>query len=654
MATIEEILNAEMPENVDTGITSLVDEEVNLLKEESGFTRWAQYSAASSFMGLAQTLEDLGLGIDFDEEEALKYRDLAEVAGEDNPIASLAGGLIGSTVDVVGGGFAGAAIKGLGRITGALGKQGWNNLVTQGMAGGAVGGFLEPILTNEDSVATNVALGTGLGGVLGGGAAVVQRMLRPDVPTPTATQPDTQLALPAPQQPVALLPSPEVATPRLPFQPDPTGKPATAGGVIPMAQDATGLPVARVGSAEAPVIAGQQPLGLPRLEASPTPRPVTHTKDDSLEALQEVRNKLIKITDEADAPSPKTVAKARSEVTKGNGQIEAWKNQKPSKENDAKIKREEKRLEPYKETMRRHNTVKQAKLELSRIDNGNVSPIILDRVANVAKSKPKQRDQVDAIIREEVGPTPPPNVRTAKEILGRRTTGGDAGAAQVDVGKARVNQAEVESIPTRSTQAKDAQGAVPGQGGRVFTDAELRRRKMYQNAEDIGRQHYFEPEDLNDKGYSFANAEEAARILQADIEQAITEGNFKDAGDWLVKTFQGRDTKTLTPVEQLVASRIFAIASDNLNKLMPMVRKMAKAGQLDSAEAVRLADDLQTTKELMSLMRTLERVDEASRRNISNALKNYKLANKYQKKHQRELMEGKIITDLFFGVTCGK
>jgi hypothetical protein len=650
MATIEEILNAEMPQNVDAGITSLVNEEVDLLKEESGFTRWAGYSAGSSFMGLAQTLEDLGLGIDFDEEEALKYRDLAEVAGEDNPIVSLAGGLVGSVVDVVGGGFAGVALKGLGRITSVLGAQGWNNLVTQGMAGGAVGGFLEPILTQDDSVATNVALGTGLGGVLGGAAYGLQRLLTP-APAPDALiglpAPTQRAALPAPEQPTALLPSPEVATPRIPFMPDATGKPATAGGVVRLPQDASVLPLARTNQAGETTIPGQQPLGLPLL------RPVQHTKNDSIEALSDVRQKLFTIIDEA--PSKPAVTKAKVEVKKGNGRIEAWKGQKQTKETVAKIKKEEKRIEPFKETLRAHETVQQAKKELVRIDNGNVSPIILDHVTNVAKSKPKQREQVDAIVREEIGPTPPPNVRLAKEILGRRTTGGDAGAAQVDIGRALVDEAEVNAIPSRSTQAKDAQGFVPGQGGRDFTTAELRRRKMYQNAEDVGRQHFFTPDDLLDKDYNFANAQEAARVLQADVEQAITEGNFKDAGDWIIKTFQGRDTKTLTPVEQLVASRVFAIASDNLNKLMPMFRKLSKeVNGFNGPEAVRLADDLQTTKELMTLMRTLERVDEASRRNISNALKNYKLANKFQKKHQRELMEGKIITDLFFGVTCGK
>jgi len=216
-----------------------------------------------------------------------------------------------------------------------------------------------------------------------------------------------------------------------------------------------------------------------------------------------------------------------------------------------------------------------------------------------------------------------------------------------------IDQQVIDAIPTRNTQAKEVQGNVPGQGGRIFTNAEERRRKMYQNEEEVGRQYFFEPEDLLNKGYSFKNVEEAASVLQRDVEDMINEGNFKDAGDWLIKTFNNSRTKTLTPVEQVVASRIFAIASTNLNKLMPMFRKMSKTGELGSAEGVRMTDDLQTTRELMNLMRQLERIDEASRKNISNALRTYKLANQYQKKHQRELMEGKIINDLFFGVKCG-
>ena len=216
-----------------------------------------------------------------------------------------------------------------------------------------------------------------------------------------------------------------------------------------------------------------------------------------------------------------------------------------------------------------------------------------------------------------------------------------------------VDQAKVERVPLRSTQAKEAQGPVRGQGGRKFTDAELRRRKMYQDAEDVGRQYFFEPSDQLGKGYSYENIEEAARVLQDDVNDMINEGNFKDAGDWVIKTFNNSRTKTLTPAEQLVASRVFAIASDNLNKLMPMYRKMLKEGALDTPEAVRMTDDLQVTTELMRLMRQLERIDEASRRNVSNQLRNYKLANKYQQKHQKELMEGKVINDLFFGVKCG-
>ncbi len=649
MPTLEEIVKEEQPSKLTDAVSAIVNEEIAELKAETGFTRWAQWSAASSMIGLAQTAEDLGLPISVDETEALYYRDMATVAGEDNPIISLAGGLTGATLDLAAGGLIGGAIKGLGKLTSTLGAQGWNNLFTQGLAGGAIGGFLEPILAEEDSVATNVALGTAFGGVLGGGAMALQKALQgTGVPLPTQ-QAEQQLALPAPTQPVALLPGPPSG--RITFQPGVAGKPPLAGGALPVRSETTGLPTAYVAPNKPAVIPGQpipQPLGLPR--------PVTHTVSDSLEALGQVRSRLLSLVD--DAPDKSSVVKAQVKVKQSKGKIEAWKNRKPSKELDAKIKAEERKIQKEQPILQRHARSQQARKELVRLDNGQISPIVLDRVANVAKETKKTKaeiiEQRPVFEKPSVEPTAPPNVQTAKEILGRRTQqGGSTGAAEVNPATAMIDQQVIDAIPTRNTQAKEVQGNVPGQGGRIFTNAEERRRKMYQNEEEVGRQYFFEPEDLLNKGYSFKNVEEAASVLQRDVEDMINEGNFKDAGDWLIKTFNNSRTKTLTPVEQVVASRIFAIASTNLNKLMPMFRKMSKTGELGSAEGVRMADDLQTTRELMNLMRQLERIDEASRKNISNALRTYKLANQYQKKHQRELMEGKIINDLFFGVKCG-
>jgi hypothetical protein len=645
MLTLDDLL-AENPTNPD--VEAIISGELEELEKETGFTRWALYSAASSVIGLAQMAEDLGLGVDLDEDEVLQYRDMAEVAADDNPVLGLAGMLAGSTVDVVGGGIIGGLLKGLGKITVRLGAQGWNNLFTQGLAGGAIGGFLEPILTEEDSTLLNVGAGAAFGGALGGAIAGASRLFKgPETPTPIPTPEVEQLALPAPQAPVALLPSPEIATPRIPFQAGTEGKPATAGGVIPLRQEATGLPTARVGAGQLPVVPGQ-PI-TPQLAL---PRPVDFNPQDSLDALGQVRKDLFNIIETA--PEKKAVVKAQVRVKQANGRIEAWKNQKPSKARDDKIKAEERKIQADKETIKQHEVAQQAKKELVRIDNGRVSPLVLDRIKNVADQKQKVTAQKQA-----VAPTPPPNVRTVetagRPIIERRATGAEStvGAQQVSPATAMVDQAAIEAIPTRSTQATAAQGPVYGQGGRVSSAAEERRRKMYQDGEDIGRQYFFEPEDLLGKGYSFANVEEAATVLQREIDDMITEGNFKDAGDWIVKTFETSRTKTLTPVEQLVASRVFAVASDNLNKLLPVFRKLAKEQNLNSKEAVRLTDDMQVTKELMTLMRQLERIDEASRRNISNALRNYKLANKYQQKHQRQLMENKIISDLFFGVRCG-
>ena len=455
MLTLDDLL-AENPTNpdVETGFTveEIISSELEGLKKETGFTRWALYSAASSFIGLAQMAEDLGLGVDVDDDEVLYYRDMAEVASDDNPVLGLAGMLAGSTLDLVGGGIIGGILKGLGKITVRLGAQGWNNLFTQGLAGGAIGGFLEPILTEEDSTLLNVGAGAVFGGALGGAIAGASRLFKgPETPTPIPTPEVEQLALPAPQAPVALLPSPEIATPRIPFQAGTEGKPATAGGVIPLSQEATGLPTARVGAGQLPVVPGQ-PIA-PQLAL---PRPVDFNPQDSLDALGQVRKDLFNIIETA--PEKKVVVKAQVKVKQANGRIEAWKNQKPSKARDDKIKAEERKIQADKETIKQHEVAQQAKKELVRIDNGRVSPLVLDRIKNVADQKQKVTAQKQAEARaaqqpivqaRPVAPTPPPNVRTVetagRPIIERRATGAEStvGAQQVSPATAMVDQAAI-------------------------------------------------------------------------------------------------------------------------------------------------------------------------------------------------------------------
>ena len=685
--TIDELVAEDMKlKAYQDDIDKLVAEDIDLLKQETGFTRWAAYSASSSIQGLAQFAEHIGLPVDFDEEEQLYYRDLATVAGDDNPVLSLAGMLAGSTVDLVGGGLAGLGIKGLARISSTFGVSGFNNLLTQGLVGGAVGGLVEPLLTEDDSTVQNVAVGTAFGGVLGGGAMGVSRYLDRK---PKSIQPEE----PVPAPPPLALPAPAPTTPqgRIEFIPGVEGKPPSKGGVIPLGQDSTGIPPMQGYTQGAPAVGKPAPIGS---GASPLPPSAPFSQLDSYNALGEVRKKLIEITNDSSLPARPVVNVAKATIRKINEQVEELSLQIPkikrgSKAQKALIKKKQKLeedLKAPKEIVAKADAAKQAKLELTRLDNGSISPLILDLGFNIAKKKPlakavedatptspaktksKQANvttaDVEPVIpfqRPDVEPTPPPNVRQVEEGVGRQILNrrveekGDAGAAKVDVNKALVNQDDIASIPNANTRRTNAQSQPTGQGGRPdeISSAMLRRLAMYQNAEQIGRQHFFQPDDLLDKSFSFKNLEDARVVKEKDIEAEISEGNFKDAGDWLIKTFQNRDTKTLTPVETLVASRIFAVASSNLQNLMPVIRKLSKENLLQTKEAVRLADDLQVTKELMGLMRQLMRIDEANRKNISNSLSAYKLANKFQQKHERDIMKGKIITDLFFGVKCG-
>jgi hypothetical protein len=136
----------------------------------SAFGKQFVEGVSSSASGIRQLASKVGIGT-YDTEQALAERQAADIASANNPYAGFAGSLAGNIVDPIQLPlFAVAPLRGA-SVVGTLARQ--------GAAQGAFGGFLEPILTPEDSRFKNTALGTVFGTAIGaGGGALVNKLMR--------------------------------------------------------------------------------------------------------------------------------------------------------------------------------------------------------------------------------------------------------------------------------------------------------------------------------------------------------------------------------------------------------------------------------------------------------------------------------------------
>lgn len=125
------------------------------------FAAQAEYSGASSILGLGQLAAKTGL-VSFDENRAKSFRDAADILSTNYGISGGTGTLAGAILDPV-------AFP-----TGLIGKA---SMTAQGAIQGLTGGFLEPILSEEDSRIRNTAVGTVFGGGIGAGLGYVARKL---------------------------------------------------------------------------------------------------------------------------------------------------------------------------------------------------------------------------------------------------------------------------------------------------------------------------------------------------------------------------------------------------------------------------------------------------------------------------------------------
>lgn len=136
-------------------VDSFVDGYINDLKEETGFFRNLQYGFADPMMAIAQQLEKVpGLGIEFDEDKALEFRQKADLAAEDNPVLG--------TLGRIGGALMLAPISPVAGLSGTA--RGVATLAAEGAAYGALQTQFEGY---EDTRVRDALIGGGFGAGIG-------------------------------------------------------------------------------------------------------------------------------------------------------------------------------------------------------------------------------------------------------------------------------------------------------------------------------------------------------------------------------------------------------------------------------------------------------------------------------------------------------
>ena len=136
----------------------------------SAFGKQFIEGVSSSASGIRQLASKVGIG-EYDAEQALAERQAADIAAANNPYIGFAGSLAGNIVDPIQLPLLAVAPLRGASVVGTLARQ--------GAAQGAFGGFLEPVLTPEDSRFKNTALGTVFGTAIGAaGGALVNKLMR--------------------------------------------------------------------------------------------------------------------------------------------------------------------------------------------------------------------------------------------------------------------------------------------------------------------------------------------------------------------------------------------------------------------------------------------------------------------------------------------
>ena len=224
------------------------------------------------------------------------------------------------------------------------------------------------------------------------------------------------------------------------------------------------------------------------------------------------------------------------------------------------------------------------------------------------------------------------------------------GSARPNILAQPTSAADAATLDLRTKEARNLGDPKPSN---VKARPEMTQRQAKQQAfMEKQDDNIFNADDV-EGNFTFKNMLDAAEDKQRFVEAEIDEGNYKDAAAWLADEFEN-SSGIMSPANKIVASRIYAIASDNLIKLQDVFRRMEKSGRA-TAKDIEVLGEMQEDSQLrkaMDVMRNLERIEAQDKKNTSAALNAFKLANKMKKAQMQQLARARTISKLYFGVEC--
>jgi hypothetical protein len=147
-----------------------------------------------------------------------------------------------------------------------------------------------------------------------------------------------------------------------------------------------------------------------------------------------------------------------------------------------------------------------------------------------------------------------------------------------------------------------------------------------------------------------------AEFLRADINDGINEGNYRNAADWLVKTFD--QNKTLSPAELRLAGELFRIADNNMKAGLEALKRIeANDGMADDKtiaimHGLQMDNAVRDVAKFLADMRTIQRVEEGTKSGWSAVGRELKRIKRLNEEQYKQYKKNRVITQLILGVKC--
>ena len=220
---------------------------------------------------------------------------------------------------------------------------------------------------------------------------------------------------------------------------------------------------------------------------------------------------------------------------------------------------------------------------------------------------------IDEAVAQQAGEMPPSTARGRKDMPVGRDTGRQAEMTQEEVGRRA-------TLLAASTEQKQRQEA----------------RQLGFKDEDVDWAIENLP-TISERKFTYDNVEQAAARLKA--------GPIGRDYDTLVDFIMNQDGRIFRPEEMEALRPLFIEANNRVDQTLKQMRKLKQDGQADSAEMVKLVEDLYFNNYIAELQRTNGRA-------ASHILTQAKKTKRFVADNTRRVNRNQLITNLF-GVKCG-